>query len=948
MAAEFHNILLPPQTLESLDAWGSLDSLPLSLDSPAWEAAGIYRLTIGDSAKSGGSLRCVKVTTAKLATGTAKVQEKFSAKRTRKGGGSSAAKSGKSFKASRSRKGGGSFAATTMQAFSSVRVRSVTCKTGAKSGGVYEFFVARPAALAGTANSGESLKCVRIRTVAKSIKAVASQRFKSGRDRFVTLADSLLGRASIATCRVRNITAISSALTNEALSATRSRSGVARSTAQGGNAFSCKATFAGVGKLKAKTSEIVTSIRVRMNLVGFMPVSLEELDNFGALDDLPRSLDDAVWSKPALASGKLEGYSSSARRCEFSAASSEAARFVRVRNSLLSSAAETRDYLRAIKIRPEALLGSAYSSGALAAIRSWDNALKDGVLASERVSVNRVRLSTGAMSGQASGLFKLDVTKAARVEGTCVASGSLRGAMTRISAVEARVRTGEDFTSIRVRMNLVGFMPVSLEELDGFGALDDLPRSLDDAVWSKPILARGKLSGWVTSTRRGEFFAASQDETQVVRVRTGDLHNDGEVAISAEIFSSVRVRSLTGSLAGRTSERLLSDIDRAAKIEAVATSGDSLSSARTRLVEIEASAQSGEELTANRIRMSLVGFKMTSLEELDRFGALDDLPQSLDDEVWGKPILANGLVTGCVTTSRACEFSADSQAVMHNLRVRTGDLHGEDETAISSESFSFTRIRTESATFVATISESSQWLRTRQDVLASSSQAMGRLSLANTLYFVQSEPGKSGEIFTASRVRAHRVFSSVTSGQSIATLRVRQNVTSGTAKSAENVTPLRARNSVLAEKATSSGALLASLSKYEDIHGNAYSSVSFEGQRIRTASVSATATTGGAVNGVNIAKLALLGTATSAGSFIAKRDVRLAASASALSNSAFVGHVLGHEWDTERRPLEADWNEKNTGSSSWVQMSEDEAKWIAQDIPAQGWIQKHGGVATWQ
>ena len=56
MSAEFYTILPPPQTLETLDNWGSLDDLPLSLDSPAWETAGIYGLTIADGAKASGSL----------------------------------------------------------------------------------------------------------------------------------------------------------------------------------------------------------------------------------------------------------------------------------------------------------------------------------------------------------------------------------------------------------------------------------------------------------------------------------------------------------------------------------------------------------------------------------------------------------------------------------------------------------------------------------------------------------------------------------------------------------------------------------------------------------------------------------------------------------------------------------------------------------------------------
>ena len=56
MSAEFYTILLPPQTLETLDNWGSLDDLPLSLDSSAWDTAGIYGLTVADGATASGSM----------------------------------------------------------------------------------------------------------------------------------------------------------------------------------------------------------------------------------------------------------------------------------------------------------------------------------------------------------------------------------------------------------------------------------------------------------------------------------------------------------------------------------------------------------------------------------------------------------------------------------------------------------------------------------------------------------------------------------------------------------------------------------------------------------------------------------------------------------------------------------------------------------------------------
>ena len=50
--AQFFSIAAPPQSLESLDNWGNVDSLPASLDSPLWNSAGIYGLSIAEQARA--------------------------------------------------------------------------------------------------------------------------------------------------------------------------------------------------------------------------------------------------------------------------------------------------------------------------------------------------------------------------------------------------------------------------------------------------------------------------------------------------------------------------------------------------------------------------------------------------------------------------------------------------------------------------------------------------------------------------------------------------------------------------------------------------------------------------------------------------------------------------------------------------------------------------------
>ena len=60
MAASFSTIKAPPQTLERLDRWGMLDSLPWSLDDSVWSTAGEYALTLSETGKSGQTASFVR------------------------------------------------------------------------------------------------------------------------------------------------------------------------------------------------------------------------------------------------------------------------------------------------------------------------------------------------------------------------------------------------------------------------------------------------------------------------------------------------------------------------------------------------------------------------------------------------------------------------------------------------------------------------------------------------------------------------------------------------------------------------------------------------------------------------------------------------------------------------------------------------------------------------
>lgn len=53
MPGAFSPIFPPPQSIDSLDFWGSLDGLPFSLDSSLWTTAGLYGLTVSDAVTIG-------------------------------------------------------------------------------------------------------------------------------------------------------------------------------------------------------------------------------------------------------------------------------------------------------------------------------------------------------------------------------------------------------------------------------------------------------------------------------------------------------------------------------------------------------------------------------------------------------------------------------------------------------------------------------------------------------------------------------------------------------------------------------------------------------------------------------------------------------------------------------------------------------------------------------
>ena len=70
--ATYQTILPPPQSVDSLDAWGGLDALPWSLDSGVWLSAGVYGILAAESAESAESLKkWTRIRTSDLLQGVA-------------------------------------------------------------------------------------------------------------------------------------------------------------------------------------------------------------------------------------------------------------------------------------------------------------------------------------------------------------------------------------------------------------------------------------------------------------------------------------------------------------------------------------------------------------------------------------------------------------------------------------------------------------------------------------------------------------------------------------------------------------------------------------------------------------------------------------------------------------------------------------------------------------
>ena len=445
--------------------------------------------------------------------------------------------------------------------------------------------------------------------------------------------------------------------------------------------------------------------------------------------------------------------------------------------------------------------------------------------------------------------------------------------------------------------------PQTLETLDNWGSLDGLPLSLDSSAW-----ATAGIYGLTIAD--GATASGSMEGSRQSVIPLG-----ASLAHSGASFSATRIRSdaLTGTIStggGATFQRIRND-----------------------------ALVSGYAVFEICLPLRI------------RHGVAAGTAQAMASASWLRLRYGKGAAQASGLAS-----------VASWLRTRTDSVAAGGVTGGAATGY---LIRSLQATASAHSGQASAFIRARLGSGQAMAQAVGKLDFVRLLHLVESEPGKSGESFTASRVRPHSATLDATSGQSIATLRIRGNVTSDTVKSAENVTAarirtesakatttssessqwLRFRQDVFTATATLSGSLQATLLGNDRIYGYAYSGGTAGGQRTRTAFATLAAMSSGGADGFSVRGLVLRASASASGQLSAESGIQLKATATV--SGALIGFVLGHEWQGKTRPPDGAWGEKIVEPRPWAEKAENAAEWAQNDTKTQGWDVEKSASGAW-
>lgn len=133
--SEFFTILPPPQSVDTLDAWGSLDDLPYSLDSAVWQSVGVYGLVASEGGESGEALRGDAVTRGLSCRATASSSGAMKGAKVTYLAGEGSAKSGGSLKVAAIRGVGGRGEAVSSGKLAFIAIRALFDTEPAVSGG---------------------------------------------------------------------------------------------------------------------------------------------------------------------------------------------------------------------------------------------------------------------------------------------------------------------------------------------------------------------------------------------------------------------------------------------------------------------------------------------------------------------------------------------------------------------------------------------------------------------------------------------------------------------------------------------------------------------------------------------------------------------------------------------------------------------------------------------
>lgn len=344
-----------------------------------------------------------------------------------------------------------------------------------------------------------------------------------------------------------------------------------------------------------------------------------------------------------------------------------------------------------------------------------------------------------------------------------------------------------------------------------------------------------------------------------------------------------------------------------------------------------------------------------TLETLDNWGSLDDLPLSLDSQAWetagiyGLTIAGGAKASGSLEGSRQTAIplspaQAQSGAALAGaLRIRTDTLAG---SAKAGGGATFQRIRSASLVLGAVVSEDCLLLRIRQASMAGEVAATASASWLR----VRGGAGAaqaSGFARVAEwlRTRTDSVAAGGVAGGAAAGYLIRSLQATGAAHTAQASAFERLRLDVLTTAATLSGTLKATLLGNDRMYSYAYSGEAFEGQRTRTALVSGTAAMSGTASGVAIRGLVLRATATASGRLSAESGIQLKATAT--TRGSLLGEVLGFGWQGKTRPHEGEWGEKIVQPEPWQGKQENAAEWAQESENKQGWNAEKAESGEW-